>query len=209
MNTKAYDDLHETAQVILREAHELFYEKGYEKASMREIAERVGISKAAMYHHFTNKEEILYTICLQGGDLVYHTLQQAIQRNESLDGSVKAQLTDILLEYTTSYLKNKNFNKILLHDIESLPEEKKRVILDIEKSNVNQLRGFLSHLMYQGKLRSCNVTVLTFSLFSAVHWLYFWYRPNKDLTVKDIVEHIVDIFTKGIRAEGQDRHERQ
>jgi AcrR family transcriptional regulator len=171
---------------------------------MREIAERVGISKAAMYHHFMNKEEILYTICLQAGNLVYDNLQQAIRRNEDLNVPVKEQITDILLEYTTSYLQNKNFNKILLHDIESLPQDKKRVILDIEKANVQQLRAFLHNLMLRGRLRECNLTVLTFSLFSAVHWLYFWYRPDKELSVQDIVEDIVDIYTNGIRAEGSD-----
>ncbi|MFW5819617.1 MAG: TetR/AcrR family transcriptional regulator, partial [Desulfovermiculus sp.] len=205
MGTKEYEDLHETAQIILREAHELFYEKGYEKASMREISERVGISKAAMYHHFTNKEEILYTICLQAGNLVYDNLQQAILRNEDLNVPVQDQLTDILFEYTTSYLKNKNFNKILLHDIESLPEDKKRVILDIEKANVNQLRAYLHELMRRGRLRECDLTVLTFSLFSAVHWLYFWYRPGKELSVKKIVENIVDIYTKGILSDEEAR----
>jgi AcrR family transcriptional regulator len=201
MSTEQYGELHETARIILREAHELFYEKGYEKSSMREIAERVGISKAAMYHHFTNKEEMLYTLCLVAGNLVYSSLQQAIRRNQDLNVPIKDQLMDILLEYTTSYLQNKNFNKILLHDIESLPEDKKRVILDIEKANVNQLRAYLNSLMQKGRLRECNLTVLTFSLFSAVHWLYFWYRPDKGLTIKEIVEHIVDIYTKGILAQ--------
>ena len=47
---------------ILRVAEELFAEKGYNKASMREIAERLGVKKPSLYHHFHNKEEIYRTI---------------------------------------------------------------------------------------------------------------------------------------------------
>lgn len=199
MNTRP-SELHKTAREILKEAHDLFYEKGYEKASMREIAQRVGISKAAMYHHFTNKEEILFTLCLQAGEIVNENMERAIERNQASSASPKDQLTDILLEYTTSYISIKNYIKILLYDVESLPEDKKRVVIDLEKTNFSRLKAFLDGLMRQGKLRSCNLTVLTFSLFSAVHWLYFWYRPDRDLSIQDIVEHIVDIFMQGATA---------
>jgi len=193
-------ELHKTAQDILKEAHELFYEKGYEKASMREIAQRVGISKAAMYHHFTNKEEILYTLCLQAGEIVNENMTRAIERNRASSAPPKDQLTDILLEYTTSYINIKNYIKILLYDVESLPDEKKRVVIDLEKINFSRLRTYLKNLMHQGKLRTCNLNVLTFSLFSAVHWLYFWYRPDRELSIQEIVEHIVDIYMQGITA---------
>ena len=44
---------------ILHVALELFTKQGYEKTSLREIAERLEVSKAALYYHFTSKEEIL------------------------------------------------------------------------------------------------------------------------------------------------------
>ena len=40
-------------------AADLFIEQGYEKTSLREIAERVGVTKAALYYHFASKEELL------------------------------------------------------------------------------------------------------------------------------------------------------
>lgn len=43
-------------------AVELFTEQGYEKTSLREIAERLGVTKAALYYHFKSKEEILSSL---------------------------------------------------------------------------------------------------------------------------------------------------
>src|SRR4051812_17476746 len=42
----------------LSTALELFSRDGYDAVSMREIAEELGVTKAALYHHFTSKEEI-------------------------------------------------------------------------------------------------------------------------------------------------------
>ena len=42
-------------------ALELFAEHGYEKTSLREIAERLGVTKAALYYHFKSKEDIVYS----------------------------------------------------------------------------------------------------------------------------------------------------
>jgi AcrR family transcriptional regulator len=42
-------------------ALELFAEQGYEKTSLREIAERLGVTKAALYYHFKSKEDIVHS----------------------------------------------------------------------------------------------------------------------------------------------------
>ena len=52
----------DTRQRIQDVALELFAEQGYEKTSLREIAERLEVSKAALYYHFKTKEEILVSI---------------------------------------------------------------------------------------------------------------------------------------------------
>ena len=48
-----------TRERILDVALELFSEQGYEQTSLREIAERLGVTKAALYFHFEHKEDIL------------------------------------------------------------------------------------------------------------------------------------------------------
>ncbi|MET9108135.1 TetR/AcrR family transcriptional regulator [Streptomyces zhihengii] len=52
----------DTRQRIQDVALELFAEQGYEKTSLREIAEALGVTKAALYYHFRTKEDILISL---------------------------------------------------------------------------------------------------------------------------------------------------
>jgi len=52
----------DTRERILDTALDLFIEQGYDKTSLREIAERVGVTKAALYYHFASKEQIFRTL---------------------------------------------------------------------------------------------------------------------------------------------------
>ncbi|HEX4519134.1 MAG TPA: helix-turn-helix domain-containing protein [Gaiellaceae bacterium] len=66
-------------ELILDTALELFIEQGYDKTSLREIAERVGVTKAALYYHFERKEDILLELHLR-----LHALGRGIL--DQLDG---------------------------------------------------------------------------------------------------------------------------
>src|SRR5919108_5084843 len=52
----------DTRAKIQAVALELFAEQGYEKTSLREIAERLNVTKAALYYHFKTKEEIIVSL---------------------------------------------------------------------------------------------------------------------------------------------------
>ena len=52
----------DTRSRVQQVALELFAEQGYEKTSLREIAERLGVSKAALYYHFKSKEDIVHSL---------------------------------------------------------------------------------------------------------------------------------------------------
>jgi AcrR family transcriptional regulator len=59
---KVSDNTGDTRSRIQTVALELFTEQGYEKTSLREIAERLGVTKAALYYHFKSKDEIVHSI---------------------------------------------------------------------------------------------------------------------------------------------------
>lgn len=58
----------DTREKIQDVALELFGEQGYDKTSLREIAERLGVTKAALYYHFKTKEEIITSLLQAAGE---------------------------------------------------------------------------------------------------------------------------------------------
>ena len=60
--TKEAHARQDTRQRIQSVALELFAEQGYDKTSLREIAERLGVTKAALYYHFKSKEDIVTSL---------------------------------------------------------------------------------------------------------------------------------------------------
>ncbi|HEY4827216.1 MAG TPA: helix-turn-helix domain-containing protein [Solirubrobacteraceae bacterium] len=73
-----------TRERILDIALDLFSERGYDKTSLRDIAERLGTTKAALYYHFARKEDILLELHLRLHEIGYDVLTQ-------LDGLRDAQ----------------------------------------------------------------------------------------------------------------------
>ncbi|MCP2339375.1 TetR/AcrR family transcriptional regulator [Actinomadura rupiterrae] len=67
----------DTREQIRKVALELFAEQGYEKTSLREIAERLGVTKAALYYHFKTKEDIVSSLFAEVGEKVDELLAWA------------------------------------------------------------------------------------------------------------------------------------
>lgn len=78
----------ETVRKILDTAERLFIEKGYDRASLQEIINETGLSKGAIYHHFTSKEDILYSVCDRIGRRNGEVLSQ-VRDDPSLNGLEK------------------------------------------------------------------------------------------------------------------------
>lgn len=74
-----------TIQRILDTAERLFIEKGYDAASLQDIIDATGLSKGAIYHHFSSKEDIFYSVCDRIGQRNSQVLAQ-VRDDPALNG---------------------------------------------------------------------------------------------------------------------------
>jgi AcrR family transcriptional regulator len=92
-----------TDQRILDVALDLFAERGYEKTSLRDIADSLGVTKAALNYYFPRKEDILVALHLRLHVLSDRMLERLVHLNaEEADGEVLVKIIDQFIEAVVS-----------------------------------------------------------------------------------------------------------
>jgi len=79
----------QTLELIMAVSAKLFLKKGYDKTSIQDIINEVGMSKGAIYHHFTSKEEILEAVMKQHSDRTVDMFQTLIQSTQAANAREK------------------------------------------------------------------------------------------------------------------------
>lgn len=114
----------QTYEDILSTAYSFFIEKGYEKTSVQDIINELGISKGAIYHYFKSKEEILQSILFSEREKANTYLDKLIQEVDGYNSREKIKhilnrlLSDEKINTTNRFLLNQtNNSKAIMQNI--------------------------------------------------------------------------------------------
>jgi AcrR family transcriptional regulator len=123
----------QTRERILVVAQELFTRQGYDKTSLRDIAERLEVTKAALYYYFPRKEDILIELHLQ-----LHALGETIiaELEAAPDGAARVEIWPRLANEMIDFMVE-NRELLLLHNrnrsaFETLEPAKRQDGRDVE-----------------------------------------------------------------------------
>ena len=122
----------DTRERILEVAIDLFIEEGYEKTSLREIAERVGVTKPALYYHFENKEAIFRTL-LQPILEMQHEVLVLLEEQPSLE-----QWAESLATLVDWVLPRRRLFDLFEHNQKAVREMAQRLIAETDFAEVHE-----------------------------------------------------------------------
>lgn len=182
---------------ILVHATDVFYEKGYEGASMRDLSRASGMSLAGMYYYFESKEKLLYLI-------QKHTFSTIVKRlRERLNGvpDPEQRVRVFILNHLEYFLANQKAMKVLSHEDDVLKNGFGTEIAAIKREYYRICIGLLEDLKRAKGLEfSSRIAVL--SLFGMMNWIYTWYQ-SKDANAEEMAEQMGNIFLQGVCASGK------
>lgn len=141
-------------QEILSQSLRLFLEKGYDGASMSDIASAVGIQKASLYAHYTGKEEIFYAVFSDVLEEYRRLISyfSARQAGETALGQLERVFRAFLL-YCHQSTKMNFWDRFFYYPPDFLCERMARETADTQQEFLRMLERVLAEGMEQGEIR--------------------------------------------------------
>jgi AcrR family transcriptional regulator len=180
-------------EAVLLTAVQLFIEKGYRQTSLDDVAEKLKITKPALYYYFHNKEEI-YLECYRRGIAL---TQQSLERIRRHAGSGLEKVAGFIQTYARIIAGD--FGRFLVRQDDRELSPKAQGEVRAEKRKIDQsLRAFIEEGVEDGSVRPCNVRLAAFSLAGAIHSLATWFEPGGSLTAEQIAAEFAQTLTQGL-----------
>ncbi|HEU4465637.1 MAG TPA: TetR/AcrR family transcriptional regulator [Agromyces sp.] len=179
---------------ILEVAVAAFIEYGYDATSMGVLADRLGLSKSAIYHHFASKDEILDRAL----DQALSSLERVTDEAEASGGSAADRLDHVLRGAVHVLVAELPYVTLLL---------RVRGNTEVERSALARRRAFdkrvtelVSAAQAEGTLRSdIDVRVVERLLFGMINSIVEWYRPGGREDAARLADDVVAVALDGLR----------
>lgn len=182
---------------ILDHATAVFYEKGYENATMRDLSKASGLSLAGLYYYFESKEKLLYLIQKHYFATVMNLLRERLKTVSDPEERVRAFIQNHL-EY---FIANFKAYKVLSHEDDVLRDQLGAEITALKREYYRSCAILVEALKREKGLKF-NSRIAIMGLFGSINWLHTWYNPRVDGDAAALARQVGDVFLRGIYARG-------
>jgi AcrR family transcriptional regulator len=178
---------------ILALATAAFAELGYASASMAQLAQACGTSKATLYHYFPSKEAMLfesldrYTRHLAG-------LAAAVQARGLAPREELAELVRALL---VAYRDSRPHHVALLNDVKFLAPEQRERIKAQERAVVDAVADTLQRVA-PARFAPGERRPATMAMLGMINFTFAWLRPDGPMSYERYAELVTDLWERGV-----------
>jgi len=180
-------------EAVLKTAAQLFLEKSYGRTSLNDVAERLKITKPALYHYFRNKEEILLECYRLGTGLIEEILNDIASHCGTGLEKVEAFI------YSYANVMTVNFGRCVMRlDDADLSSEALAEVRTYKRKIDRRLRSFIQEGIEDGSITPCDPKIAAFSIAGALNWICQWYEPEGALPAEEIASQFSRTLTQGL-----------
>jgi AcrR family transcriptional regulator len=182
-------------EVIIEKASKLFREKGFGAASMRDLAEHVGVEAASLYNHIQSKSEILQTICFK----VANEFLMNLEAVESSHQSTLKKMETIIRLHIRMMLDQYEFVYIADHEWRHLPEPYLSNFLNQRRNYRKRLGDIVEDGINKGEMKAIESYTAVLVILSAISGIDSWQRSRKSTSAEALEANMVKFLIEGLK----------
>ncbi len=181
---------------ILAEATRLFVASGYNGISMREIAEAVGVSKAGLYYHFKDKQDLFLAILAD--NLI--SIGQLVQQAPDAEITTRQQVERVVRSLFAQPSEQRAVIRLASMEMAHLsPEARAAFGRDYEQQFIGRIAAMLQAGVARGELRPIDPHAATWLLLGMMY-PFFTPNPNYDRIPEPMIDLLLAVFFDGTAA---------
>ncbi len=180
---------------ILEEAAALFAKAGYAGTSISMIANAVGVSKAALFHHYKDKSEIYASIVTSVLEDMYVQAMNSVDQ----DAAAATQLGQFMTAHGRFIDMNFNAFRTAQSGFLGLTDpEAYRKALSWRDRYEAALRSILARGAETGEFDEGDVFISATAVLSCLNWMTRWYKPEGPRTAEDLASEFCTLILRGL-----------
>jgi AcrR family transcriptional regulator len=183
-------------QSVLRIAVDVFNRHGYDATSMGILADNLGISKSAIYHHVPSKGDLLKLAL----DHALGGLEAILEEPQATSGAADARLEFVLRQTVAVLVERLPFVTLLLRLRGNTEIE--RDALERRRTFDHKVAGLISAARDEGSLRQdIDPRTVTRLLFGMINSIVEWYKPGGSLSPKRLADDVITMAFDGLHSQ--------
>jgi AcrR family transcriptional regulator len=182
---------------VLTSAARLFAEDGFAATSVRAVAERARLTKAGLYYHIKEKEDLLFRICEHSIQSILDGARAAL----AAEAEPAARLRALVRNHCGFFFRHPHNLTVLNRDMGALTGAQREAIRALETEYLDLVRDVFREGQRRGRIRKLDPTVAAFTLLGVLNSFDRWYDPAGPVAPDALVEHVETIFLHGVAEE--------
>jgi AcrR family transcriptional regulator len=187
-------DYDERKDAIVEAAAALFAARGFNGASVADIAERCESSKSLIYHYYQSKEDILYDVMISH----VRALEQAAAEAIAGAAAPAQKLRDLTQAFMALYVGAANRHKVLLNDLDKLPDTRSGEIVAVQRGLIDKVGELLAAIEPALAKRKGARVPAAMLYFGMINWTHTWFDPKGSIGAAQLADMAVDLTLKGL-----------
>ena len=184
------------ADVIRDAARDLFVREGYDAATMRGLADAVGIKAASLYNHFGSKEDILWDLIQHAFDDLERGRLAAMEGPGPSSEDPQARLDAFYRAHVRFHAINRAAAEVINRQIRALSPQRFASVVALRDEYQRHLHEILVDGVRCGAFAIRDVRVATFSLLEMGMGVATWYRPDGPLGLDQVCDIYAEMAAK-------------